>query len=216
MRPFVRTLAAVLAASAILSCLVVPVLGKEFLQARLDAPIALGTPPGTEILVGVTVTAPAEDGTIVGVEGSPIQLIVTGRYGTTTRAAGAADGEPGHYTMRITIPDGGAREVEVVMHGTSDLPITLTADPFTFGGVTARTAQVAPPLAPPMTPFPRVSAAAGAAVASVPAPAPWGIPAVAAAGLIGLAAVLVVGVLGRARRSRAARLVAGAPRVPGA
>lgn len=144
---------------------VTPVAAKEDLVARLDAPIAFGTPPGTEIQVGVTVEFPAEDG-LHPVDGSPIHLLLTGRDGSVTRAAGAADGKPGHYTMRAVIPTGGVRGAQVVMHGTSDLALRLAADPFTFGSVRAGTAQVAPPLAPPITPWPR-----GAAADGDPAPA---------------------------------------------
>jgi hypothetical protein len=132
--------------------------------------------------------------------------------------------------MRIEIPAGGARRAEVVMHGTSDLPIMLQADPFTFGGVTARTAQVAPPLAPPMTPFPRASvagAAAGVPAAPVAQPA---LEAVAVPGtgsepapvvvalFVALAAVLVVGLAALVARvrGRAGRRVSAAGRAPGA
>jgi hypothetical protein len=136
----------------------IPAVAKEGMLARLDAPIALGAEPGTELLVGITVTVP-DAGVDRPVEGSPIQLVLTGRDGSTTRAAGAVDGTPGHYVVRVTVPAGGVRRAEVVMHGTSDLPIVLAEDPFAFGPVTARTAQVAPPLAPAPTPFPRASTA---------------------------------------------------------
>jgi len=216
MRPTTRPLAAILVAGVLLACLAVPVLAKEFLQAHLDAPIAMDTPPGTEILVGVTV----DDGSNGPVEGSPIQLVLTGRDGSTTRAAGAADGIAGHYVMRIVIPAGGARDAQVVMHGTSDLPITLTEDPFTFGGVTARTAQVAPPLAPPMTPYPRPSVDAAAPAASVPTPAPVPGPAgqspLLAVGLVAVIAGLGLGVLALVRRSRGTRRPSTAGRSPGA
>jgi hypothetical protein len=227
MRPTTRRLAAVLAATALVAVAALPVLAKEFLQATLDAPIALATPPGTEIIVGVTVMAPGDDGSMIPVDGSPIQLILTGRGGSTTRAAGAADGKPGHYLMRIEIPAGGARGVEVVMHGTTDLPLVLMEEAFTFGGITPKTAQVAPPLTPPLTPFPRASGAAAAPAAPTtptadeaatsPEAAPespgaaWGAGAVFAAGAALAAALLVLG-----RRSRAAGRVPRAGRAPGA
>ena len=163
-----------LAVLLVLAAGAVPALAKEGMLARLDAPIALGTPPGAELLVGVTVTI-SDAGIDRPVEGSPIQLVLTGREGSSMRAAGAPEGKPGHYVMRITVPAGGARRAEVVMHGTSDLPIALTDDPFAFGSVTAGTAQVAPPLKAAMTPFPRASAAAAAPVAIAPAaPVPVG------------------------------------------
>lgn len=157
-------------------------LGKESMMATLDAPIAFATPPGTEILVGMTVTALADTG-IVDVVGSPIVLILTGRHGATTEAFGATPdrARPGHYEMRITIPEGGVRAADVVIRGSSggqqvDLPIRLMEDPFTFGGVTARTAQVAPAPTPMLTPFPRATAVAPVA------PAPAGSPATGPAG----------------------------------
>lgn len=203
MRHTAPSLAAALTTAALLVCLAAPAMAKEFLQARLDEPIAMDTPPGTEILVGVSV----DDGADGPVVGSPIHLILTGRDGSTTRAAGAVDGVPGHYVMRIVIPAGGARDVEVVMHGTSDLPIMLTGQALTFGPVTARTAQVAPPLAPPMTPFPRASAAGPAVAVSVPAPAPApaGPPPVLVVGLAALVVALAVAAIALLLRSRASR-----------
>jgi hypothetical protein len=232
MRPFTRPVVlALLVVPALLAVLAAPAAAKEWLQATLDAPIAMDTPPGTEILVGVTVMVPGDDGAMHPVEGSPIRLILTGRDGSTTHAAGAADGTPGHYLMRITIPAGGVRAAQVAMHGTSDLPLTLTADPLTFGGVTARTAQVAPPLAPPMTPLPRASAGAAAPAAPVEvaapverssaaapiAPASDAFPLLLGAGVAVLTLVLAIGLLVAARRSGGGRRVDGAAgRTPGA
>ena len=220
MRPTVRHAAALAAALMILAALAVPVAAKEWLEATLDAPIAMGTPPGTEILVGVTVLVPGDDNAMHPVDGSPIRLILTGRDGSSTYAAGAADGKPGHYLMRIAIPPGGARGAQVVMHGTSDLPLRLTADPFTFGGVTSRTAQVAPPLSPRLTPFPQTGAVAlppepGPAdePASAPAPAFPSAPALLA--LVTIAALAGATIV-RLRRSRAGRRTLAAGRVPGA
>ena len=50
-------------------------------------------------------------------------LRLFGRDGATTRAAAAAERRRGHYTLRIAIPAGGARELEIGIHGTSDLPV---------------------------------------------------------------------------------------------
>jgi hypothetical protein len=204
----VPAIAGALFAGLLLAATATPSLAKEFMQATLDAPIAMGTPGGTEILVGMKVTAP--DGEVMRpVEGSPIYLKLTGRDGSFTEASGRVDETPGHYTMRIAIPEGGARRVEVVIRGTSnsgtsDLPIILMADPFAFGGITARTAQVAPTLAPPITPFPRASAAAvadspaaavTAAPSSVPSPLPYLLAAAGLTAVVGLA-------LAMQRRSR--------------
>jgi len=227
MRTAVRPTIAVLVASALLLtlsgfALAKTTLGKEWLEATLDAPIAMDTPAGTEILVGVTVLAPGDDGTMQPVVGSPIRLILTGRYGATTFAAGAWDGTPGHYAMRITIPEGGARRAVVAMHGTSDLPLTLMADPFTFGGITSRTAQVAPPLAPPMTPLPRAGAAAEtmapAQPGAQPGPAAEPAPSASALPIAALAAAIVALALGIAvvARARSLHRSPASGRAPGA
>jgi hypothetical protein len=172
----------------LLLVLAAPVAAKEDLRATFDAPIAMDTPGGTVILVGITVTAPSDAGR-VPVVGSPIYLKLTGRDGDTTRAAAAADRTEGHYTVRIAIPAGGAREAEVGMHGTFDLPMMIMNDPFTFGPITARTSQVAPPLATPNV-VPPVASAAAPAPAAVATPAPA--PTVSMAGV--LAALAIVGV----------------------
>ena len=148
-----------LLAITLLALLTAPAAAKEDLEVTFDAPIAMDTPGGTEILVGLMVTAPSDDGR-VPVVGSPVYLRLTGRDGDTTRAAAAGDRTPGHYTVRIAVPAGGARDAEVGIHGTSDLPMILVSDPFTFGPITARTAQVAPPLATPNVVRPAASAAA--------------------------------------------------------
>jgi hypothetical protein len=222
MRPAVLATITVLAVTIVLAAGAVPALAKEGLVAQLDAPIALGTPPGTELLVGVTVTV-ADAGVDHPVEGSPIRLVLTGRDGATTRASGAADGKPGHYVMRITVPAGGARRAQVVMHGTSDLVIVLAEDPFAFGPVTTGTAQVAPPLKVAMTPFPRASVSVPAAVAAAPAvqPAVTAEPAgpswFLVAGLVAVGAALGLGVLiVAARRSRRAARPAVPDGTPGA
>ncbi len=208
----------------LLAAITSPVAAKEDLVAQLDAPIAFGTPPGTEILVGVTVQFPADDG-LHPVDGSPIHLLLTGRDASVTRAAGAADGRPGHYAMRVLIPAGGVRGAQVVMHGTSDLPLRLMQDPFTFGPVRAGTAQVAPPLAPPITPWPRASAAAAGLVvaagdpvsaAAVPAEPAVDAPAPAAnpttdlvaplAVTVGIVVLASLAAAAAGRRSRSARI----------
>ena len=139
-----RTLVPLLAIT-LLTLLATPIAAKEWHEARFDAPIAMGTPGGSEILVGITVTSLSGAG-LVPVEGRPIYLQLTGRYGDTRRAAAAADRIPGHYTVRIAIPAGGARDAEVGIQGTVDLPIMLMNDPFMFGPISATTAQLAPPL----------------------------------------------------------------------
>ena len=165
----------------------------------------MDTPGGTEILVGITVTAPSDDGR-VPVVGSPIYLKLTGRDGDTTRAAAAGERTEGHYTVRIAIPAGGAREAEVGIHGTSDLPMMIVSDPFTFGAITARTAQLAPPIATPNVVRPAASIAAPAPVAAParhpPRRRPLRSPAILAA--LAIVALAALGVAFVARRRHAA------------
>ena len=187
-----RSIAPLLALT-LLSLLVAPVAAKQWLEARFDAPIAMDTPGGTEILVGITVTTPVEEG-INPVVGSPVYLQLTGRYGDTTRAAAAGDRAPGHYTVRIAIPAGGAREAEIGIDGTTGMPMMIMNDPFTFGSITAGTAQLAPPLATPAVVRPAASSvAAPAPTAATPAPAPT-IPmagVLAALAIVGVAALAI-------------------------
>ena len=173
-----------------------PVAGKEWHEARLDAPIAMGTPGGTEILVGITVTSLGGAGQ-VPVEGTPIYLQLTGRYGDTTRAAAAADRSAGHYTVRIAIPPGGAREAEIGIHGTVDQPMMLMNDPFMFGPITPRTAQLAPSLdtKTPVEP-PAPAAVAPDPADQVPVTAPVGQPAQTPPGAAVVPALLAVAVAG--------------------
>lgn len=210
-----RMLIAVALAALLLPAAATAALAKEGLMVAFDAPIAMDTPPGTEILVGMTVTALTEDGE-VPVYGSPIVLVLTGRHGDETEAHGVEDPfGSGHYVMRIAVPPGGARKARVVMRGMSsdgpaDIELVRTSAAFTFGGVTAGTAQVAPAATPALTPFPRataVPAPAATAAAQVPAaPAPeageapsegtpdagtWWLPAIALVGL-GLAVVIAL------------------------
>jgi hypothetical protein len=209
MPPAARPIAAIAAALLSLALAVSPVAAKEFVEARLDAPIPMGLAGGTEILVGITVSVTEADGTHP-VVGTPMYLRLIGRDGATTRAAGAGDHTDGHYTFRIAIPAGGARDLEIGIHGSSDLPVMLAGDPFAAGGVTARTAQLAPPL--PAAPTPKAVAPVAVAPAADPAAtavgpvapvapaapvAPWAIVGLAAA-----AAALVVVLAARALRAR--------------
>jgi hypothetical protein len=216
---------AALAALLAIGILVMPaagtVAGKEGLEVRFDAPIGMDTPPGTIVVVGLRVSVLGDDGPMP-VEGTPIYLELVGRDGATSRAAAAGDRTPGRYTATIAIPEGGARAVEVGIHGTSDLPVTVMNEPLVFGPVTPRTAQVATPeqaskagLAP--KPTPQVDPAAVPAGQARPAAAPGArrtgeaTPTAGGPGQAALVTTLVLaglGVLGIAlvtRRERAAR-----------
>jgi hypothetical protein len=192
-----RSLAPLLAL-ALLTLLATPIAAKEWMEARLDAPIAMDTPGGTEILVGIAVTASTGEG-MMPVEGSPIYLQLTGRYGDTTRAVASSDRTPGHYTVRIAIPAGGAREAEIGINGTTDMPMMLMNDPFAFGPITARTAQLAPPadtttVVPPPAPV-AVAPDPATVPDTEPAPAPASAPTVDGPGILAALVALGVGAL---------------------
>ena len=136
--PIARSIA-VGAALLAVALLAAPVAAKEFVEARLDAPIPMGLPGGTEILVGITVTEAAPDGPLA-VEGMPVFLRLLGRDGATTRAAASADRTPGHYTFRIAIPAGGARGLEIrtgssrrAGHDRDPRPVHVRRDHGTYG-----------------------------------------------------------------------------------
>ena len=83
-----------------------PVVAKEGLQARLDAPIGRTRRAAPTLLVGMTVTFP--DGPVNHpVEGSPIYLELVGRDHSSIVAMGHEDAAHGHYTMRIEVPASG-------------------------------------------------------------------------------------------------------------
>lgn len=205
MRRTAALLTSSIAALSLVALVAAPsALAKEGLEARLDAPIAMGTPGGTEILVGLLVTVPDENGGAPHpVEGSPIYLRLTGPDGATTRAAAAGDRIPGHYTVRIAIPEGGARDIEVGIHGTSDLAIMVMNDPFAFGPITPRTAQLAPALTTPAPATPAVPVTAPAPASATGTATPPGGPLLApfAGGLLAIAVLATTGLLvGRRRR----------------
>jgi hypothetical protein len=189
-----RRTTAPLLAVALLVLAAAPATAKEWLEAELDAPIAMGTPAGTEILVGLTVTVP-EGLERPAVDAATISLTLLGPTGHATRAIATADGPPNHYTARIAIPEAGARDLVIAVPGAEELPVVLRADPFTFGPISARTAQLAPlgaSAADPVTP----AASARPAAAPVPTDSP---ATLAALVLLALAAA------GLAARSIAAR-----------
>jgi hypothetical protein len=205
-------LAALVAAGALLLTVAAPAAAKEFLQARLEAPISFQSPPGAELEVAVLVTVP--DGVVDHpVDGSPIWLRLIGPNGDITEAPGKMGTGPGRYVMRIEVPPGGPRRLEVFMRGTGDLPILLSGDPFTFRPMGAGTAQLAPALAVatprvPSAPSPVSNARPAqpaAETAATPIPSgevqPWLAPLVA---ILALAAIALgaLGVAGRVRSRR--------------
>ena len=189
-------LAALLAVSA-------PALGKEGMEASLDAPIGMGTPEGTVLTIGITVTMLGDP--TQPIDGSPIYLRLLGRDGASTREAASGTRTPGYYTVRIAVPEGGARGVEIGLHGTYDLPILVTGEKLVFGGITPRTAQAvsldaaeAPVV--PASPAPAVDSAP-MAPAPVPAPVvagpPWIAPLAGGVAIVVAAAASVAFLVAR-------------------
>ncbi len=219
-RGAVPAVAALVAAAALLATTVAHAAAKEFLDARLVAPISFQSPPGAQLLVAVVVSVP--DGLEQHpVEGSPIWLRLTGPKGDVTEAPGLPGHAAGRYEMRITVPPGGPRRLELVIHGATDLPILLESDPFTFRPIGPGTAQLAAPLAVP-TPAVRATAPAvqpppqPASVTAPPTESPVGL---APFGVIATLVIIVIVALmltGRARsRSRAGALPVAGPSADG-
>lgn len=209
-RPVLAVLAGLLAPGLLLVSLAGPVLAKEGVEALLDAPIGRDTPAGTELLVGMKVFVLDGDATRP-VQGTPMYLELTGPAGDITRASGVQGNEIGHYTMRITIPAGGVASLEVGIHGTSDLAITVIGNPLVGGGIGPRTAQAAPAADVP-----------GGAPASDPAPpagdtgTAWGSLEVIVGVALALLTMAVIALLRALRRTRGARGLVSPPRTPGA
>jgi len=217
--PIRRSHAATVAALAMaLMAFAAPALAKEALDAQLEAPIARDTPGGTILLLGVRVTMTDATGTH-DIDASPVYVRLTGPDGDSSLAL-ATQSRPGHYTVRVTVPVGGVKAVEVGMHGSPDLPYNLVGFTIVPGSISAKTAQVAPPLPAATAPVARATAAprvvapaqpAAQPVASTPvaAPADPG-PAVLVVGALALVAVGLVA-LALVRRTR----IAAHPRLSG-
>ncbi|HEY6569542.1 MAG TPA: hypothetical protein VIZ22_04590 [Candidatus Limnocylindrales bacterium] len=197
------------------TALAAPVLAKEGMAAELDAPVAGGTPGGTTLLIGMTVTV-LYDGTQHLVDGSTLYVGLIGPDGAATRAM-AQEGARGHYTARVEVPASGVAGIEVGFDGSTDRPLMITGTAIVPGAITARTAQVAP-VVTPITPIARASA--GPPVVAKPAVAPPAVaptaqpaatpspaPMVLAAGLVALVLLIAAAVIA----SRRSRLVAGLP-----
>jgi hypothetical protein len=226
MRTLVRRRTALtIAAATFLLTAAIPAIAvaKEGFQARLDAPIGRDTPGGTTLLVGMTVTFP--DGSVTHpVQGAPIYLELVGRDGASIRAMGREDQTMGHYQFRIEVPPAGIASVEIGISGTAEVAILLQGTALVAGGISARTAQVAPALPAAPTPFARASAVAPAVAPPVLAPAvppvsdpaaalPAVLPALALLA-IGAIAGLVAGVALTLAANRRSRSLAGRPPEP--
>lgn len=236
-RRLIHPLTGIAFPAILLLAAVAPVLAKEGIEARLDAPIARDTPGGTELLVGLTATV--LDGSVARmVEGTPFYIRVTGPAGDTTRALTTPDPETGHYSARVVVPASGIAGIEIGIAGSTDLPVLIAGEPIVAGGISPATAQAAPPVVPApavasapvaspvdaaAAPTAPVADAAGASVAPVDSPAAMPAPAgaaplpwIAAIGIAaGVIAVVGAGVLLAARRLRDGRRPEGSGRIAG-
>jgi hypothetical protein len=219
-----RGVATLAAAAALLLVAAVPAAAKEFLVAHLEVPISFDSPAGAQLLVSVVLLVP-DDPVDHPVDGSPVWLRLTGPNGDLTEAPGRSTSVPGRYEMRITVPPGGPRHLQLVLRGADELPIMLSEDPFTFRPVGPGTAQVVVPAAVVATPAPAaVAPAAPPAPAATPAPVaspipaegamPWGMP-LAIAALAAAALVILLAALGWRWRARRAARTARVDGIPG-
>jgi len=209
-RPILATIAGLVASGLLLVSMAGPALAKEGVEALLDAPIGRDTPAGTELLVGMQVFALDGD-TTHPVEGTPMYLELTGPTGDVTRAMGVQGNQIGHYTMRITVPAGGIASLEVGIHGTSDLAITVIGNPLIGGGIGPRTAQAAPAVKAP-----DAAPADDPATASTGEPTPAAPPMVVVVLALALAALAIAGLAFGWRLARGPRGLVSPPRAPGA
>ena len=206
----IRRLAATLPVVLLVAlALAAPVLGKEGMQARLDAPIPADTPPGTTIEVGWTTFQVDGQGGEIAFSGAPVFLALTAPGAVAPQSVVFGKEFPsgsGHFTASILVPDGGIAQdgVTIGLRGEScvngecvrnDLPFELVGEVFA--------AAVVPPV---------VAASAAPVPIATPSPAPAttdGSPWLA----IGAAIALLVGgvlVAVRAGRRRAAVVATGA------
>ncbi len=208
-RPMRHHLAAVVAALSLLAILAMPVLAKEGMEARLDAPIPAGTPPGTTLDVGWTTFMPDGGGGTVPFSGAPVSIALTEPGASEPATVVPGDEYPsgsGHFTATIVVPPGGiaADGVAILLRGEScedgvcqrsDLPFVLVGEVLTTAAAAA--------------PVPAPSAVAPVATPTVTAPAadttPWSLVALAA----GAAVIGAVFVAIRVGRRRAAVIATG-------
>jgi hypothetical protein len=191
-----------------------PVVAKEGLAARLDAPIARDTPGGATILVRMSVSV-LEGDIDHPVEGSPVYVKLVGRDGAESWEL-AREGPGGVYAAHIKVPATGIAGVEIGIHGSTDLPIRIVGQPLVAGPITVGTAQIAPDVPAASAPVARASAVVPPAVrpATSPIAAPATTPVTPILVLAGIAVMaLVVGLAAIAnhRARSAARLRVSGP-----
>ena len=110
---------------------------KEGAEASLDAPIALGAEPGSEIEVGWSAGWPDGAGGLDPIVGSPVFIRLTSVDGSEKVEASGTErpSGSGHYLATITVPRGGVGLVEIGLRGEScvngectrsDIPFVLS------------------------------------------------------------------------------------------
>ena len=146
-RSVVRAAAMLLAAVALLAMIVAPVAAKEFLQARLEAPISFESPPG----VGAARRGHRHGaGRRSAAPGRRVADLAAADRAERRRdrgARGAMGTGPGRYEMRITVPPGAASPTRGrACAARATCRSCSRRDPFTFRPIGAGTAQLAPPV----------------------------------------------------------------------
>jgi MYXO-CTERM domain-containing protein len=210
------TMAAMLSLAA-----VTPVAAKEGMEARLDAPLSIGSVPGSTMHVGWTVFIMSE-GKEVPVYGSPVFIRLLPRAeGEPTIAFGTErPNGSGHYLADIVVPPSGIGIVEIGMRGeqceagmcsTSDMVFHVTGDPLAAAGTPGAVVGVLPAVASPAAPVAAAPGGVGAvasakaatdAIAAIGPAANASIPSGAMIGGVALLAALVLGGAWAIRRRR--------------
>jgi hypothetical protein len=107
-----------------------PAAAKNGAEARLLTQLPLHAKPGAVISINWTVDEPAANGKRVpfGASGMFVRLI--GRGNASTTATAPQNGPP--YSVRIRVPRGGIRNIEVGLHGWASTPTGTHPAPVLF------------------------------------------------------------------------------------
>jgi hypothetical protein len=191
-----------------------PAAAKEGFEARLDAPISIGSVPGSTLSLGWTVFTMVDDEKLP-MFGSPvfIRLLPRGGGNPVTEFGTERPGGSGHYLADIVVPPSGVGMVEIGLRGeqceagvcwTSDMRFKVTGEILASPGTPGAVLGVLPPApsvaAPAAAEVPAVAAApdtTATAPAATTAPA-WTVA--VGAGLALIAAVAIAAVWWMRRR----------------
>jgi hypothetical protein len=164
----------------------------------LDSALPSDPQPGSELIVGWTVSSPVDGGTAAPFSALGMFIRLIPPAGEPVEAVGAED-RPGHYIATIVVPEGGIRSVEFGLRGESCVNGACDRSDLMFG-IAGEAAARAPVVveAAPATQHPAVSGpSTSPQAATAPGPELWIVLA-----LLGAVAVLagVGATMARARR----------------